>query len=130
VVEPGGGSVRLPMLRQQTPSRGRPNRCLADFLAPARTTSAGSPSPSTVPTSWPQLRSPRRRLLLDHGQALADRFAEAFAEHIHLLARRDWYEPDATPDPDHLLPSGSVVSAGLRLSACPTTAPSESCSTA
>ena len=28
-------------------------------------------------------------------KALADRLAEAFAEYIHLLARRDWYEPDA-----------------------------------
>jgi 5-methyltetrahydrofolate--homocysteine methyltransferase len=30
-------------------------------------------------------------------KALADRLAEAFAEHIHLLARREWFEPDAQP---------------------------------
>jgi 5-methyltetrahydrofolate--homocysteine methyltransferase len=30
-------------------------------------------------------------------KALADRLAEAFAEHIHLQARRAWYEPDADP---------------------------------
>jgi 5-methyltetrahydrofolate--homocysteine methyltransferase len=30
-------------------------------------------------------------------KALADRLAEAFAEHIHLQARRDWFEPDADP---------------------------------
>jgi 5-methyltetrahydrofolate--homocysteine methyltransferase len=30
-------------------------------------------------------------------KALADRLAEAFAEHIHLAARRDWFEPDADP---------------------------------
>jgi 5-methyltetrahydrofolate--homocysteine methyltransferase len=30
-------------------------------------------------------------------KALADRLAEAFAEHIHLRARRDWFEPDADP---------------------------------
>ena len=30
-------------------------------------------------------------------KALADRLAEAFAEHIHLEARRAWYEPDADP---------------------------------
>ena len=30
-------------------------------------------------------------------KALADRLAEAFAEYIHLQARRDWYEPDADP---------------------------------
>ena len=31
-------------------------------------------------------------------KALADRLAEAFAEYIHLQARRDWFEPDAEPD--------------------------------
>jgi 5-methyltetrahydrofolate--homocysteine methyltransferase len=30
-------------------------------------------------------------------KALADRLAEAFAEYIHLQARRDWYEPGADP---------------------------------
>jgi 5-methyltetrahydrofolate--homocysteine methyltransferase len=30
-------------------------------------------------------------------KALADRLAEAFAEYIHLKARRDWFEPDADP---------------------------------
>ena len=30
-------------------------------------------------------------------KALADRLAEAFAEHIHLEARRDWFEPGASP---------------------------------
>ena len=31
-------------------------------------------------------------------KALADRLAEAFAEYIHLQARRDWFEPDAQPE--------------------------------
>ena len=35
-------------------------------------------------------------------KALADRFAEAFAEHIHLQARRDWYEPDTNPSIEDL----------------------------
>jgi 5-methyltetrahydrofolate--homocysteine methyltransferase len=30
-------------------------------------------------------------------KALADRLAEAFAEWIHLRARREWFEPDAEP---------------------------------
>jgi 5-methyltetrahydrofolate--homocysteine methyltransferase len=30
-------------------------------------------------------------------KALADRLAEAFAEHLHLQARREWFEPDADP---------------------------------
>src|SRR5262249_52498982 len=32
----------------------------------------------------------------------ADRLAEAFAEYAHLLARRDWFEPDVQPDLDDL----------------------------
>jgi 5-methyltetrahydrofolate--homocysteine methyltransferase len=35
-------------------------------------------------------------------KALADRLAEAFAEHIHLQARRDWFEPDASPSIEDL----------------------------
>jgi 5-methyltetrahydrofolate--homocysteine methyltransferase len=35
-------------------------------------------------------------------KALADRLAEAFAEHIHLQARRDWYEPGADPSIEDL----------------------------
>ena len=31
-------------------------------------------------------------------KALADRLAEAFAEYIHLQARKDWFEPDAQPE--------------------------------
>src|SRR5262249_40819743 len=30
-------------------------------------------------------------------KALADRLAEAFAEYLHLRARREWFEPDADP---------------------------------
>jgi 5-methyltetrahydrofolate--homocysteine methyltransferase len=39
-------------------------------------------------------------------KALADRFAEAFAEYTHLQARRDWYEPDADPGAGELLAEG------------------------
>ena len=35
-------------------------------------------------------------------KALADRLAEAFAEWIHLEARRAWYEPDASPTLEEL----------------------------
>jgi 5-methyltetrahydrofolate--homocysteine methyltransferase len=43
-----------------------------------------------------------RRLPSIMVKALADRLAEAFAEHIHLQARRDWYEPDADPPIEEL----------------------------
>ena len=36
-------------------------------------------------------------------KALADRLAEAFAEWLHLQARREWYEPDAAPTSDELI---------------------------
>ena len=62
------------------------------------TTSAGSRSPSTAPRRWPQRTRPSnddyRAIMV---KALADRLAEAFAEYIHLQARRDWFEPDADP---------------------------------
>ena len=36
-------------------------------------------------------------------KALADRLAEAFAEWLHLQARREWYEPDAAPTSEELI---------------------------
>ena len=96
-VNPGAGDVRLPMLRQQTAKPpGRPNRCLADFVAPAGDHLGGF----AVAIHGAEELSGR---YADGGddyssimvKALADRLAEAFAEHIHLQARRDWYEPDA-----------------------------------
>ena len=90
--------ARLPMLRQQEViADGRPNRSLADFIAPKESlaspiTSACSPSPpASAPTNW---RSSSRRSLDDYNaimvKALADRLAEAFAEYLHAQARKDW----------------------------------------
>jgi 5-methyltetrahydrofolate--homocysteine methyltransferase len=96
-VNPGQGDIRLPMLRQQTAKPpGRPNRCLADFVAPDGDHLGGF----AVAIHGAEELSGR---YADRGddytsimvKALADRLAEAFAEHIHLQARRDWYEPDA-----------------------------------
>ena len=44
-------------------------------------------------------------------KALADRLAEASAEHIHLQARRDWFEPGAEPAIEDLPRNGSAASA-------------------
>jgi 5-methyltetrahydrofolate--homocysteine methyltransferase len=96
-VNPGGGDIRLPMLRQQTAKPpGRPNRSLADFVAPAGDHLGGF----AVAIHGAEELSGRYADGGDDYQsimvkALADRLAEAFAEHIHLQARRDWYEPDA-----------------------------------
>ena len=94
-----GGELRLPMLRQQTRKpEGRPNLCLADFLAADHDHLGGF---AVAIHGADELAKRYRGEHDDYNaimvKALADRLAEAFAEHTHLRARRDWYEPDAEP---------------------------------
>jgi 5-methyltetrahydrofolate--homocysteine methyltransferase len=89
--------LRFEMLRQQgMQPDGRPNLCLADYVAPA-----GSGQPDYLGafavTSGAETDALARRFERDHDdysaimvKALADRLAEAFAEHLHARARRDW----------------------------------------
>jgi 5-methyltetrahydrofolate--homocysteine methyltransferase len=91
--------LRLPMLRQQTVKPdGRPNRCLADYLAPAGDHLGGFAvaihGAEALAAAYEADHDDYRAIMV---KAVADRLAEAFAEHIHLRARRDWYEPDADP---------------------------------
>ena len=93
------GKLRLPMLRQQTAKpAGRRNRCLADYVAPAGDHLGGFAvaihGAEELAASYQADRDDYQSIMV---KALADRLAEAFAEHIHLQARRDWYEPDANP---------------------------------
>jgi 5-methyltetrahydrofolate--homocysteine methyltransferase len=93
------GGVRLPMLRQQTAKpAGRPNRCLADYLAPDGDHLGGFAvavhGAGDLARAYEKAGDDYRAIMV---KALADRLAEAFAEHIHLRARRDWFEPDADP---------------------------------
>ncbi|MFY1698489.1 MULTISPECIES: methionine synthase [unclassified Solwaraspora] len=95
-----GQSVRLPMLRQQTTKpAGRPNRSLADYVAPAGDHLGGFAvavhGAEELAAGYEAAQDDYRAIMV---KALADRLAEAFAEHLHLRARRDWYEPDADPD--------------------------------
>jgi 5-methyltetrahydrofolate--homocysteine methyltransferase len=89
--------ARLPMLRQQEvmPDE-RPNRSLADFIAPRET---GVPDYIGMFAVTAGLGADElvRRFEADHDdyhaimvKALADRLAEAFAEFLHAQARRDW----------------------------------------
>ena len=87
------------MLRQQADHQdSRPNRSLADFVAPVDT---------GLPDHVGGLRRHGRsrgdeladRFAAEHDdyrsimvKALADRLAEAFAEYFHETARREWYE--------------------------------------
>jgi 5-methyltetrahydrofolate--homocysteine methyltransferase len=93
------GATRLPMLRQQTQKpEGRANRSLADYIAPAGDHLGGF---AVTIHGAADLAAKHEARQDDYGaimvKALADRLAEAFAEYIHLQARRDWFEPDADP---------------------------------
>jgi 5-methyltetrahydrofolate--homocysteine methyltransferase len=95
--------MRVHFLRQQTERpEGKPNLCLADYVAPAA---------SGVPDWMGAFAVTAGRETADHVkrfeeagddynailvEALADRLAEAFAEYLHLRVRREWwgYDPD------------------------------------
>jgi 5-methyltetrahydrofolate--homocysteine methyltransferase len=89
--------ARLPMLRQQEViADGRPNRSLADFIAPAETgvpdyigmfaITAGLGA-AELATQFEQDHDDYNAIMV---KALADRLAEAFAEYLHAQARKDW----------------------------------------
>jgi 5-methyltetrahydrofolate--homocysteine methyltransferase len=104
LLNPDGGDIRLPMLRQQTAKpAGRPNRCLADYVAPAGDHLGGFAvaihGAEELAGSYEASGDDYQSIMV---KALADRLAEAFAEHIHLQARRDWFEPDADPSIEDL----------------------------
>jgi 5-methyltetrahydrofolate--homocysteine methyltransferase len=98
-----GGPV-FPMLRQQAFwSDSRPNRCLADYVAPAND-HAGAfavciSGADELSRKYEAERDDYRSIMV---KALADRLAEASAEYAHLQARRDWYEPGAEPTIEEL----------------------------
>jgi 5-methyltetrahydrofolate--homocysteine methyltransferase len=89
------GGLRFPMLRQQVDhGDGRPNLCLADFVAPV-----GDHVGAFVVTAGIGAEDLVARLEAEHddyraimARTLADRLAEAFAEYLHEVARREWYE--------------------------------------
>jgi 5-methyltetrahydrofolate--homocysteine methyltransferase len=91
-----GTSLRVPMLRQQTVKPdGRPNRCLADYVAPSGdhvgAFAVAIHGAEKLAKQHEEAGDDYKSIMV---KALADRLAEAFAEHTHLRARRDWYELD------------------------------------
>ena len=85
------------MLRQQTTKpAGRGNRCLADYVAPVGDHLGGFAvaihGAEELAASYEAEGDDYQSIMV---KALADRLAEVFAEYTHLLARQDWYEPDA-----------------------------------
>ena len=98
------GGIRLPMLRQQTAKpAGRPNRSLADYLAPAGDHIGGfAVAIHGAEELAADLRSPARRLPGDHGEG-PRRPACRGVRRIHSPeARRAWFEPDADPKVEDL----------------------------
>lgn len=92
------GDTRLPMLRQQHPTReGEPNLCLADFVRPAASGihDRMGAFATTVDIAMERdfVGDDFSRML---SQTLADRLAEATAELLHMQARRRYwgYAPD------------------------------------
>jgi 5-methyltetrahydrofolate--homocysteine methyltransferase len=90
-------AARFHMLRQQEPiADGRPNRSLADFVAPkaalapdyigAFAVTAGI-GVDTLVKEYERQHDDYSAIIV---KALADRLAEAFAEFLHAQARRDW----------------------------------------
>ncbi|MEX2272355.1 MAG: methionine synthase [Vicinamibacterales bacterium] len=89
--------ARFHMLRQQEEiADGRPNRSLADFVAPR---SSGAPDylGAFAVTAGIGVDVLAKKFEADGNdydgimvKALADRLAEAFAEYLHAQARRDW----------------------------------------
>jgi 5-methyltetrahydrofolate--homocysteine methyltransferase len=97
VLRTGNGEVRFPMLRQQAAhDDSRPNRSLADFVAPAETGledhvggfAVGIHGADELAGSFEAENDDYSAIMV---KALADRLAEAFAEWLHEQSRHTWY---------------------------------------
>ncbi|HKF13680.1 MAG TPA: methionine synthase [Gaiellaceae bacterium] len=97
--------TRLPMLRQQSAyGDSRPNRSLADYVAPAGDHVGGFAvsihGADEVAARYEAEHDDYKAIMV---KALADRLAEAFAECLHETARRQWYETGATLSNEELI---------------------------
>ena len=86
--------TRFSFLRQQADhADSRPNRCLADYVAPGGdhlgAFAVGIFGADEAAARYEAEHDDYRAIMT---KALADRLAEAFAEHLHERARREWYE--------------------------------------
>ncbi|HXQ86751.1 MAG TPA: vitamin B12 dependent-methionine synthase activation domain-containing protein, partial [Gaiella sp.] len=105
----GRAAVRFPMLRQQAAHDDtRPNRSLADFVAPAETGlpdhvggfAVGIHGADELASSFEADGDDYNAIMV---KALADRLAEAFAEWLHAQSRRAWYAPEEHLGNDELV---------------------------
>jgi 5-methyltetrahydrofolate--homocysteine methyltransferase len=90
-----GPGTRFCFLRQQSDhGDARPNRCLADYVAPEGDAigafAVGIHGADELARRYEQEHDDYRAIMV---KALADRLAEAFAEWLHGEVRREWYAP-------------------------------------
>ncbi len=119
--------VVFPMLRQQTDTGDdRPNRSLADFVAPAETGLRDHIGAFAV-TAGLGVDDLVKRFEADHddyhaimAKALADRLAEAFAEHLHQEARIAWgYQAERQPNDELIAERYRGIRPAFGYPACP-----------
>ena len=122
------GSV-FPMLRQQVDHGAdddRPNRSLADYIAPPESgladhlggfaVTAGLGADELAKTFEADLDDYRAIMV----KALSDRLAEAFAEWLHRSVRRSWYAPDEDlPDTELIQEQYRGIRPAFGYPACP-----------
>jgi 5-methyltetrahydrofolate--homocysteine methyltransferase len=106
IVVENDNRTRFCFLRQQTDyGDSRPNRSLADYIAPAGdhlgafAVTAGIGADELAARYAAELDDYHAIMV----KALADRLAEAFAEYVHELARRAWYETGPQLPPEQLI---------------------------
>ncbi len=104
VIDGAPPGPRFPMLRQQAArTDSRPNRSLADFVAPAGdhvgAFAVCITGAEELARRYEGEQDDYRAIMV---KGLADRLAEASAEYAHLEARRAWYEPDSAPTIEEL----------------------------
>ena len=112
------------MLRQQEPiADGRPNRSLADFVAPKSSLVPDYIGAFAV-TSGIGVEEFADALTRAHddysaiiAKALADRLAEAFAEYLHAQARKDWGYAASESLPERRADRRGRIAASARRSA-------------
>jgi len=97
--------LRFCLLRQQSAyGDSRPNRCLADFVAPTGDAlgafAVGIHGADELSARYEADHDDYRSIMV---KALADRLAEAFAEWLHGEARRAWYAPDEALSSEDLI---------------------------
>jgi 5-methyltetrahydrofolate--homocysteine methyltransferase len=106
VDDDNGTPTRFCFLRQQSDyGDSRPNRSLADYLAPE-----GDHLGAFAVTAGLGAEELAAQFAAEHDdyhaimvKALADRLAEAFAEYVHEVARRAWYETGPKLANEHLI---------------------------